>query len=241
MTLPSIEAARGWSGLTAVDSDDQPLGRITDIYLDHDTGQPEWALVATAQRGRRTFVPLAGAARKGDRVTVAVPKAAVGDAPAVRPGRELSDNDAARLYGHYVGTSGDRNRGARRARGRGPVARLRAATAPPARSASARLREARGQVPQAGRSGRARWLSLAGLGSALVVVVGILAGRLRRRRAPSVGEALRRALGELLAAFQAALPRGRGRRWFGSLGGPGRGGGRRWGGAGWRPAANRRS
>jgi hypothetical protein len=61
MTLPSIEAARGWSGLTAVDSDDESLGRITDIYLDRDTGQPEWALVATPQR-RRTFVPLAGAA-----------------------------------------------------------------------------------------------------------------------------------------------------------------------------------
>jgi PRC-barrel domain len=236
MTIPSVETARNWSGLTAVDSDDQPLGRITDIYLDHDTGQPEWALVATPQRGRRTFVPLAGAARQGDRVTVAVPEAAVGDAPTVRPGRELSDNDAARLYGHYVGTSGDRNRGARRARGRGPVARLRAATAPPARSASKRLREARGQVPQAGGSGRLRWLSLAGVGSALLVVAGILAGRRRRRRAPSVGEALRRALGELLAGFQAPLPHGRGRRWFGSLGG-----GRRWSWDRWRPATNRRS
>jgi hypothetical protein len=241
MTLPSVETARSWSGLTALDSDDQPLGRITDIYLDHDTGQPEWALVVPPQRGRRTFVPLAGAARKGDRVTVAVPKTAVGDAPAVRPGRELSDNDAARLYGHYVGTSGDRNRGARRARGRGPVVRLRAAAAPPAQSASARLRETRSQVPQAGGLGRLRWLSLAGLGSALLVVGGILAGRLRRRQAPSVGEALLRALGALLAAFQAALPRGRGRRWFGLLGGPRRGGGRRWRGAGWRPAASRRS
>ena len=161
MTIPSVETVRDWSGLTAVDSDEQPLGRITDIYLDHDTGQPEWALVATPQRGRRTFVPLAGAARNSDRVTVAVPKAAVGDAPAVRPGRELSDNDAARLYGHYVGTSGDRHRGARRARGRGPVARLWAA-APPARSTAARLREAKAQMPEAGGSGRMRWLSLAG-------------------------------------------------------------------------------
>jgi PRC-barrel domain len=67
MTLPSIEAARGWSGLTAMGSDDEPLGRIIDIYLDRDTGQPEWALVATPQR-RRTFVPLVGAARKRDRV-----------------------------------------------------------------------------------------------------------------------------------------------------------------------------
>jgi hypothetical protein len=185
MTLPSIEATRGWSGLTAVDSDDEPLGRITDIYLDHDTGQPEWALVATPQR-RRTFVPLAGAARRRDRVAVAVPKAAVSDAPAVRPGRELSDGDAARLYGHYVGSSGDGNRGARRARGRG-------------------------RRPEAGRSRRLRWLLLAGLGPALGIVA-VLARRVRRRRTPTVGEALGRALAELLAAFQAALARGRGRR-----------------------------
>jgi hypothetical protein len=224
VTLPSVETARGWSGLTAVDSDDQPLGRITDIYLDRDTGLPEWALVATPER-RRTFVPLAGTARKGDRIVVAVHKAAVSDAPAIRPGRELSDGDAARLYGHYVGPSGDRNRGARRAPGRGPVARLRAAATPPARSAAARRREAKGEDPEAGRSGRARWLSLVGLGSALTVAVAaVLAGRVRRRRAPGVREALGRALGELLAAFQAAPRRRRGRRWPGSLGGPRRGG-----------------
>jgi PRC-barrel domain len=235
MTLPSVEAARNWSGLTAVDSDDQPLGRITDVYLDGDTGLPEWALVATPQR-RGTFVPLAGAARTGDRVTMAVQKGAVSDAPTVRPRRELSDGDAARLYGHYLGRSGDRTRGARRARGRGPVARLRAATAPPARSAAARLREARGRAPEAGRSGRALRRSLVGLGSALVVV-GVLARRVRRRRAPSVGEALDRMLAELLAGFRAALPRRRGRRWLGSLGGPRRGGGRRSRGTGADPIA----
>jgi hypothetical protein len=74
------------------------------------------------------------------------------------------------------------------------VARLTEATAPPARSAVARLREARGRVPQAGRSGRARRLTLAGLGSALMVGA-VLAGRARRRRAPGVREALGRALG----------------------------------------------
>jgi hypothetical protein len=211
MSLPSIQAARGWSGLTAVDNEDNPLGRITHIYLDRDTGLPEWALVATPER-RRTFVPLAGAARKGDRVGVAVHKGAVSDAPAIRPGRELSDGDAARLYGHYVGTSGDRNRGARRAPGRGLVPRLlKEAAAPPARSAAARLREATGGVPEAGRSGRARRLSLAGLGSALAMVA-VLAGRARRRRAAGVRETLARTLGERLAAPQAALRRRRRRR-----------------------------
>ena len=241
MTLPSIEAARGWSGLTVVDSDDEPLGRITHIYLDRDTGLPEWALVATPQRGRRTFVPLAGAARKGHQIAVAVQKGAVSEAPAIRPGRELSDGDAVRLYGHYVGTSDNRSRGARRAPRRSLVARLTEATAPPARSAVARLREARGRVPQAGRSGRTRRLTLAGLGSALMVGA-VLAGRARRRRAPGVREALGRALRELLVVFQAAVPRRRGRRRRLRVAGrtwPWRD--RRWREAGWRPAGSRRS
>jgi len=203
MSLPSIQAARGWSGLTMVDSDDNPLGRITHIYLDRDTGLPEWALVTTPEHRRRTFVPLAGAARKGDRVAVAVQKAAVSDAPAIRPGRELSDSDAARLYGHYVGASGDRKGGARRARGRGPVARLKEATAPPVRSAAARLRQTRSGAQETGRPRRAAWLSLAGLVSALAVVA-FLAGRARRRSPSGVREALGRMLGEALSAPLAA-------------------------------------
>jgi hypothetical protein len=134
MSLPSIQTARGWSGLTVVDSDDHPFGKIVHIYLDRDTELPEWASVAMPGRRRRTFVPLAGAARKGNRVVVAVSTAAMSDAPAIRPGRELSDDDATRLYGHYVGPSGDRKRGARRAPRRGLAARLKEVTAPPARS-----------------------------------------------------------------------------------------------------------
>jgi hypothetical protein len=75
-------------------------------------------------------------------------------APAIRPSRELSGGDAGRLYEHYDGTAADRNRGARRARGRGPVGQLRAPAVPPARSAAAWLREARDRGLEAGRSGR---------------------------------------------------------------------------------------
>jgi hypothetical protein len=207
MSLPSIQAARGWSGLTVVDSDDHPLGKIIHIYLDRDTELPEWALIAMPGRRRRTFVPLAGAARKGTRIAVAVSKVAVSDAPAIRPGRELSDDDAARLYGHYVGASDDRKRGARRAPGRGLAARLKEVTAPPAKSAAARLGTARSRAQEATRSDRGRrLLSLAGLGSALAAAA--VAGRSRRRRAPGVGEAL----GEMLAAPRASLRSRRQRR-----------------------------
>jgi hypothetical protein len=208
MSLPSIQAARGWSGLAVVDSDDHPLGKIIHIYLDHDTGLPEWALVAMPGRRRQTFVPLAGAARKSNRVAVAVSKAATSDAPTIRPGRELSDDDAARLYGHYVGASDDRKRGARRAPRRGLATRLKEVTAPPARFATARLGTVRSQVQGAARSDRGRrLLRLAGLGSALAAAT-VFAGRARSRRAPGVGEAL----GEVLVATRATLRGGRRRR-----------------------------
>jgi hypothetical protein len=201
MSLPSIQTARSWSGLTVVDSDDHPLGKIVHIYLDRDTELPEWALVAMPGRRRRTFVPLAGAARKGNRVVVAVSTAAMSDAPAIRPGRELSDDDATRLYGHYVGASGDRKRGARRAPGRGLAARLKEVTAPPARFTADRLGTARSRVQGATRSDRGRLLLLAGLGSALAAAA-VLTGRARSRRAAGAREAL----GEMLTATWATLP-----------------------------------
>jgi hypothetical protein len=208
MSLPSIQAARGWSGLTVVDSDEQPLGKISHIYLDRDTELPEWALVAMRGRRRRTFVPLAGAARKGNQVAVAISKAAASDAPTIRPGRELSDDDAARLYGHYVGAPGDRKHGARRAPRRGMATRLKEVTAPPTRFAAARLGAARSRARGAMRTDRTRQLlPLAGLGSVLAAAA-VFAGRARSRQAPSVGEAL----GEVLVATRATLRGGRRRR-----------------------------
>jgi PRC-barrel domain len=47
------------------------LGTITDICLDDDTGQPEWATVTTGLFGtKQTFVPLAQTQAMGDSVQV---------------------------------------------------------------------------------------------------------------------------------------------------------------------------
>ncbi|HET9560176.1 MAG TPA: PRC-barrel domain-containing protein, partial [Actinomycetota bacterium] len=60
MTLPTIDQARSWRGLTLVATDDEPVGKIEAIYVDRTTRQPEWALVNTGLfGGSRTFVPLA--------------------------------------------------------------------------------------------------------------------------------------------------------------------------------------
>ena len=102
MTLPTIEQARSWRGLTLVATDDEPVGEIEAIYVDRTTRQPEWALVLTGLFGSsRTFVPLADAAQRGDTVQVPHQTSVVREAPRLEQDAKLSEEDEARLYAHY--------------------------------------------------------------------------------------------------------------------------------------------
>src|SRR5829696_991139 len=102
MTLPTIDQARSWRGMTLVATDDQPVGKIEAIYVDRTTRQPEWALVDTGLFGSsRTFVPLADAAQRGDTVQVPHELTVVREAPRLDQDAELSEEDEARLYAHY--------------------------------------------------------------------------------------------------------------------------------------------
>jgi hypothetical protein len=102
MTLPTIDQARSWRGLTLVATDDEPVGKIEAIYVDRTIRQPEWALVHTGLFGSsRTFVPLTDAAQLGDTVRVPHDSAVVRAAPRLEQDAELSEADEARLYAHY--------------------------------------------------------------------------------------------------------------------------------------------
>ena len=102
MTLPTIDQARSWRGLTLVATDDEPVGKIEAIYVDRTSRQPEWALVNTGLFGSsRTFVPLADAAQRGDTVQVPHETSVVREAPRLEQDAELSEEDEARLYAHY--------------------------------------------------------------------------------------------------------------------------------------------
>jgi hypothetical protein len=102
MTLPTIDQARSWRGLTLVATDDEPVGEIEAIYVARLTRQPEWALVHTGLFGSsRTFVPLADAAQRGDTVRVPYEPSVVREAPRLEQDAELSEEDEAHLYAHY--------------------------------------------------------------------------------------------------------------------------------------------
>jgi uncharacterized protein (TIGR02271 family) len=99
---PSIEIAQAWQGRAMVDPAGDKLGTIDAIYLDDETGQPEWATVASGLfTAKIVFVPLAQAQDMGDSVQVPYDKDQVTSAPTMRADGSLSQDDEAELYRHY--------------------------------------------------------------------------------------------------------------------------------------------
>jgi hypothetical protein len=89
-------------GKKLVDPSGGEIGEVQEIYLDHETHRPEFAVVNTGLFGRKsTFVPLTGAALDGPRVWVDVDKGQVADAPTVDPEAELSPQQEAAIFSHY--------------------------------------------------------------------------------------------------------------------------------------------
>jgi uncharacterized protein (TIGR02271 family) len=90
-------------GTNAVDSDGSKLGKIGQVYLDDQTGRPEWATVSTGLFGtQESFVPLAEAELMGDSLRVPYEKARIKDAPRVEAEQgHLSPEEEAELYRYY--------------------------------------------------------------------------------------------------------------------------------------------
>jgi uncharacterized protein (TIGR02271 family) len=102
MPAPTIETAQAWQGRTMIDPAGDKLGTIDAIYLDDETGQPEWATVTSGLFSAKTaFVPLAQAQDTGDSVQVPYDKQQVKNAPTMQADGSLSEDDEAELYRHY--------------------------------------------------------------------------------------------------------------------------------------------
>ncbi|MER7698069.1 PRC and DUF2382 domain-containing protein [Streptomyces sp. NPDC096095] len=89
-------------GLTVYDNDGEKVGSVGRVYVDDDTGKPDWVTVKTGLFGmKESFVPLAGARRVGSDLHVAHPKDSVKDAPRVDADAHLSVAEEEELYRHY--------------------------------------------------------------------------------------------------------------------------------------------
>jgi len=84
------------------DSNGDKVGSVEEIYLDDETGAPEWALVKTGLFGSKsTFVPLRDASTSDGTLRVAFDKATVKDAPKLDADGQLSQGQERELYQYY--------------------------------------------------------------------------------------------------------------------------------------------
>jgi uncharacterized protein (TIGR02271 family) len=95
-------AVAAWRGRDAVDSEGGKIGSIDEIYMDAETGKPEWLAVTTGLFGSKvSFVPIAEASETGGEVRLPYDKQQVKDAPTAEADGELSQEEEASLYRHY--------------------------------------------------------------------------------------------------------------------------------------------
>lgn len=93
-------------------SDDQRLGDVGQVYVDDETGRPEWVTVRTGLFGtKETFVPVRDADVNGRVLSVPFEKKLVTDAPRVDADQgHLSPDEEDELYRYYYGAQ-DRSAG----------------------------------------------------------------------------------------------------------------------------------
>jgi uncharacterized protein (TIGR02271 family) len=89
-------------GQDVYDQSGDKIGSAAEVYLDDETGQPEWVTVRTGLFGtKESFVPIRDADLTNDGVRVAVSKEQVKDAPKIDTDGHLSPQEEQELYRYY--------------------------------------------------------------------------------------------------------------------------------------------
>ena len=100
--MPSPIEVHDWHELEVVSDDGEHVGKLVDVYVTKDTGEPEFLLVSSDFLGHHlALVPAEGASRSEERVQVAVTKSAIAGAPTVHADNELSPDEEKLLFEHY--------------------------------------------------------------------------------------------------------------------------------------------
>jgi uncharacterized protein (TIGR02271 family) len=99
---------RGWIDQELVGQDDKKIGKIDQIYVDRETGDPKFLAVKTGLFGSNvSFVPIETARSDGGKISVPYTKDQVKDAPNIDADADLSESEEQRIFEHYeLGYSG---------------------------------------------------------------------------------------------------------------------------------------
>ena len=89
-------------GRNAVDQEGNKIGSIGQVYLDDNTGEPDWITVNTGLFGmKENFAPLAGSSFTGDDLVLPFDKTVVKDSPDIADASHLDADEQRSLYAYY--------------------------------------------------------------------------------------------------------------------------------------------
>jgi uncharacterized protein (TIGR02271 family) len=89
-------------GADVIDANGNKIGTASEVFLDDESGNPEWVTVKTGLFGtKESFVPIRNADMTGDGLRVPVTKDAVKDAPKIDTDGHLSPQEEQELYRYY--------------------------------------------------------------------------------------------------------------------------------------------
>jgi uncharacterized protein (TIGR02271 family) len=106
MTTHPPQDYTSWIDRQVVDGSGEKVGKVSDIFVDDDTDEPEWLSISTGLFAKRSsFVPIRGVAVDGEQLVLAYDKAMVNDAPQVDDDSDghLTPAEEQELYRYYDG------------------------------------------------------------------------------------------------------------------------------------------
>jgi uncharacterized protein (TIGR02271 family) len=101
-----VQDYTAWIGHQVVDTTGDKIGKVSSIFVDDQTGQPEWLAVSTGLFAKKSsFVPLQGARADGEELVISFDKDMVKDAPQVDDDGDghLTPSEEDELYRYYGG------------------------------------------------------------------------------------------------------------------------------------------
>ncbi len=102
MNMTNTASADQYIGRRAVDPHGSKIGSVGQVYLDDETGQPDWITVNTGLFAtQENFVPLRGARIDGDDLVLPFDTDVVKNSPQIADSSHLDTEDEESLYAYY--------------------------------------------------------------------------------------------------------------------------------------------
>lgn len=102
-TRPGVAEARSWIGSRVTDSIGSGMGRLEDVWVDAEKGEPSWLLLREGRfgNGRHRLVPFEGATAGGGQVWLPFERDKVRSSPEIGSNEILTQALGDRLRKHY--------------------------------------------------------------------------------------------------------------------------------------------